>query len=199
MLNTARPRRSVLYMPGSNTRALEKARGLPADSLILDLEDAVAADAKAEARTNIMQAVEQGGYGYRELVVRINPLLKIGSLIFRTVVMAGLAALVVIFWPAATDRVSQAVVAQPLAAGGLGLLTLICGPFLLLILLITLILSPLTLVGVVALVVAAAFGWIAIGAEIGTRFAQALNWELQPAVNAAIGAFLLTAARSRVC
>ncbi len=74
MLDTARPRRSVLYMPGSNTRALEKARGLPADSLILDLEDAVSADAKVAARGNIMKAIEDGGYGYRELVVRINAL-----------------------------------------------------------------------------------------------------------------------------
>ena len=72
MAKVARPRRSVLYMPGSNTRALEKGRGLPADALILDLEDAVAADSKVQARRNIMQAVGQGGYGYREIVVRIN-------------------------------------------------------------------------------------------------------------------------------
>ena len=74
MSRTHRPRRSVLYMPGSNTRALEKGRTLPADALILDLEDAVAADAKAQARANIAAAVEAGGYGYRELIVRINPL-----------------------------------------------------------------------------------------------------------------------------
>jgi citrate lyase subunit beta/citryl-CoA lyase len=61
-------------MPGSNTRALEKARGLPADSLILDLEDSVSADQKKQARQNVMEAIEAGGYGYRELVVRINPL-----------------------------------------------------------------------------------------------------------------------------
>jgi citrate lyase subunit beta/citryl-CoA lyase len=71
---TARPRRSVLYMPGSNTRALDKGRSLPADALILDLEDAVAPDAKAEARENIRQALEQGGYGKREIVVRVNGL-----------------------------------------------------------------------------------------------------------------------------
>jgi citrate lyase subunit beta/citryl-CoA lyase len=70
----ARPRRSVLYMPGSNTRALEKGRGLPADALILDLEDAVAPDAKAEARANVKAALEQGGYGKREIVVRVNGL-----------------------------------------------------------------------------------------------------------------------------
>ena len=74
MPKSFRPRRSVLYMPGSNTRALEKGRSLAADALILDLEDAVAADAKIQARDNIMQAIAAGGYGYRELVVRINPL-----------------------------------------------------------------------------------------------------------------------------
>jgi len=72
MNNRYRPRRSVLYMPGSNTRALEKGRTLPADALILDLEDAVAADAKVQARENIVAAIAEGGYGYRELVVRIN-------------------------------------------------------------------------------------------------------------------------------
>jgi citrate lyase subunit beta/citryl-CoA lyase len=68
------PRRSVLYMPGSNTRALEKARELPADCLILDLEDAVAPEAKEMARTQVRTALELGGYGRRETVVRINSL-----------------------------------------------------------------------------------------------------------------------------
>jgi len=74
MATTVRPRRSVLYMPGSNARALEKGRSLPADGLILDLEDAVAPDAKAEARTTIKTAIAAGGYGGRELVVRTNGL-----------------------------------------------------------------------------------------------------------------------------
>src|SRR5512145_2109833 len=69
-----RPRRSVLYMPGSNARALEKARSLPADALILDLEDAVAPEAKEAARAQVCAAVEAGGYGRRELVIRINGL-----------------------------------------------------------------------------------------------------------------------------
>ena len=73
MINTQRPRRSVLYMPGANIRALEKAKTLAADSLILDLEDAVAPDAKVAARTNILAALETG-FGYREAVVRINGL-----------------------------------------------------------------------------------------------------------------------------
>jgi citrate lyase subunit beta/citryl-CoA lyase len=69
---TIRPRRSVLYMPGSNLRALEKAKTLPADGLILDLEDAVAPDAKETARTQVTQAVKAGGFGKRELFIRVN-------------------------------------------------------------------------------------------------------------------------------
>src|SRR6185295_16101619 len=69
-----RPRRSVLYMPGSNERALEKARSLAADGLILDLEDAVAPEAKTLARRQVADAVKAGGFGRREVVVRVNGL-----------------------------------------------------------------------------------------------------------------------------
>jgi citrate lyase subunit beta / citryl-CoA lyase len=71
---TIRPRRSVLYMPGSNARAIEKARTLPADTVILDLEDSVAPDAKAAARQQVADAVKAGGFGAREVIVRINGL-----------------------------------------------------------------------------------------------------------------------------
>jgi citrate lyase subunit beta/citryl-CoA lyase len=71
---TIRPRRSMLYMPGSNARAIEKARELPADGVILDLEDAVAPDAKAQARELVVQALQKGGFGGREVLVRINGL-----------------------------------------------------------------------------------------------------------------------------
>jgi citrate lyase subunit beta/citryl-CoA lyase len=74
MVTAARPRRSVLYMPGSNPRALEKARTLAADGLILDLEDAVAPEAKEEARAQVVAALAAGGYGRRELLVRVNSL-----------------------------------------------------------------------------------------------------------------------------
>jgi citrate lyase subunit beta/citryl-CoA lyase len=73
-MTTIRPRRSVLYMPGSNARALEKAREIAADVLILDLEDAVAPDSKAMARDQVSAAVKAGGYGRRELVIRTNGL-----------------------------------------------------------------------------------------------------------------------------
>ncbi|MFG2224543.1 HpcH/HpaI aldolase/citrate lyase family protein [Streptomyces sp. NPDC048644] len=69
---TLRPRRSVLYMPGANARALEKARSLPADALILDLEDAVAPDAKDEARQRVAAAAASGDYGHREVTIRVN-------------------------------------------------------------------------------------------------------------------------------
>jgi len=72
MSKTVHPRRSVLYMPGANTRALEKARSLPADALIFDLEDAVAPDAKDAARTNVVLAAESKAYGKREIVIRCN-------------------------------------------------------------------------------------------------------------------------------
>jgi len=67
-----RPRRSVLYVPGSNARAIEKARALPADGLILDLEDAVAPSAKAQARSAVEEALAAGGFGPREVTVRVN-------------------------------------------------------------------------------------------------------------------------------
>jgi citrate lyase subunit beta/citryl-CoA lyase len=67
-----RPRRSVLYMPGSNARALEKAKTLPVDCVILDLEDAVAPDAKAAARDQVVAAVKAGGFGAREVFIRVN-------------------------------------------------------------------------------------------------------------------------------
>jgi citrate lyase subunit beta / citryl-CoA lyase len=69
-----RPRRSVLYMPGSNKRALEKAQNLSADSLIFDLEDAVAPSAKDEARENVFKAANSNKYGKREIIVRVNSL-----------------------------------------------------------------------------------------------------------------------------
>lgn len=67
-----RPRRSVLYMPGANERALEKAKSIDADALILDLEDSVSPDAKEAGRANVCAAVQSGEYGHRELAIRVN-------------------------------------------------------------------------------------------------------------------------------
>jgi citrate lyase subunit beta / citryl-CoA lyase len=71
---TPRPRRSVLYMPAANERALEKAKAIPADAIIFDLEDAVAPDAKPAARDQAVAAVGSGAYGRRELTIRCNGL-----------------------------------------------------------------------------------------------------------------------------
>lgn len=74
MSDQLRPRRSVLYMPAANERALEKAKTIPADAIILDLEDAVAPDAKVEARAHAVAAAASGEYGHREMTIRCNGL-----------------------------------------------------------------------------------------------------------------------------
>lgn len=71
-MTSFRPRRSALYMPGANARAVAKARTLPVDAVILDLEDSVAPDAKAAARDAVASAVREGGFGNREVVIRVN-------------------------------------------------------------------------------------------------------------------------------
>ena len=73
-MTAIRPRRSVLYMPASNAKAIEKAKSLPCDAIIFDLEDAVAPDAKDIARTQAVAAVKAGGFGHRELIIRANGL-----------------------------------------------------------------------------------------------------------------------------
>src|SRR5579871_3858977 len=72
MLAPDRPRRSALYLPASNAKAIAKARTLPADVIVLDLEDAVAPEMKAEARAAALAAVTEGGFGAREVVIRAN-------------------------------------------------------------------------------------------------------------------------------
>ena len=74
MNGSIRPRRSILFLPGSNPRALEKARTLAADGLIFDLEDAVAPAVKEDARAGVAAALTAGGYAPRELILRVNPL-----------------------------------------------------------------------------------------------------------------------------
>jgi len=111
-----RPRRSVLYMPGANERALEKAKGLAADALILDLEDAVAPDAKAEARDRVCAAVADGGYGQREVTIRVNGLdTEWFAADIAAAAQAGPAAVVV---PKVGSAADVATIEQALVAGG---------------------------------------------------------------------------------
>lgn len=106
---------------------------------------------------------------------------------FRSLLLAALAILVVMFWPKPTARAAGAVVSQPILSGGLGLLTFIVAPILLVVLAITIILSPVSLVAGILLVVAGVFGWIAIGLEVGDRLSEAFKWEVHPAASAGIG------------
>jgi cytoskeletal protein CcmA (bactofilin family) len=106
--------------------------------------------------------------------------------------LAVLAMLVMLFLAPHADRVAHAVMAQPLTAGGLGLLTVIVAPITLVLLTVTLILIPVVAVAVVALFVAAVFGWIAIGYEIGQRFTKAIHQNWHPAFSAGLGVFALT-------
>jgi citrate lyase subunit beta / citryl-CoA lyase len=96
MASDMRPRRSVLYMPAANERALEKAKTLPADAIIFDLEDAVAPDAKEGARANAIAAASSGDYGRRELTIRCNGLdTEWGSDDLAAVARSGAAAVVI--------------------------------------------------------------------------------------------------------
>lgn len=112
--------------------------------------------------------------------------------IFRTLLISALAVLVVIFWPEAAERTATAIVGHPAAAAGLGVLTLLVAPILLALMLVTILLSPISLLGGLLLIVAAVFGWIAFGLEIGDRLGDALSWEMHPAAAAGIGTLLLT-------
>ena len=111
-----RPRRSVLYMPGANERALEKAKGLDADALILDLEDAVAPDAKADARARVCAAAGSGEYGPREVTIRANGIgTQWHDADIAAIATSGAAAVVV---PKVNRRDEVEQVAQALGAAG---------------------------------------------------------------------------------
>jgi hypothetical protein len=124
---------------------------------------------------------------------RILPLWSVLWAVFRVFVLAALALLVVMFWPEPTRRIADAAITQPFAAGGLGLLTAIAGPVLLLVLLITILLAPLSVIGFILFVAAGVFGWIGLGFEVGRRIALAMKWELQDPAAAGLGTLLLSA------
>jgi hypothetical protein len=104
----------------------------------------------------------------------LDPFGRLALAVFQAFVMAAIALLVAMFLPHPTERVASSIVAQPAVSGGLGLLTTVIAPALLLLLAITIILIPVSLVGILALLLAIAFGWIALGLEIGQRMAVSL-------------------------
>lgn len=126
------------------------------------------------------------------LEVGLQPLLDAFWFLFRTFLLAALGVLVVIFFPNATKRTANAALAQPLVSGGLGVLTLIVMPVLLVVLAVTIILIPVSLAGFLALGVALFFGWIAIGYELGERLAHNTHQTWAPAVSAGVGVFLVS-------
>jgi hypothetical protein len=113
--------------------------------------------------------------------------------IVQALLMAGLAVLVVIFWPKPIERTSHAIAEAPWSAAGVGVLTGIVAPVLLIILVITICLIPVALIGILLLVAAIIFGWIAVGYEIGQRLARAFKWSLEPAPAAGLGTLLVWA------
>jgi hypothetical protein len=124
--------------------------------------------------------------------IGFSPVLSLIWFGFRSLLLAALAVLVVMFWPEPTDRAGRAAIAQPILGGGLGLLTIVVAPILLLVLAITILLIPVSFVGLVLLLVAGLYGWIAVGLEVGKRLAEAFKWELQPPAAAGLGTLALT-------
>ena len=118
--------------------------------------------------------------------------------IFSAVVMAFLAVLVVLVWPRPVERVGKAVMAQPAITGGLGLLTSIVLPALLVLLILTLILIPLSLLGFLILGIAFLLGWIAVGLAVGNRLADLAKQQWNPAVTAGLGTLVVGIVASTV-
>ncbi len=130
--------------------------------------------------------------GIRSIADNIfNPIRDILSGILTSILMAALALLVVLFITNPTRRVSNAIVSQPLMAGGLGLLTVVVAPALILLLTITILLIPVALVGILLLALAFLFGWIAVGLEVGDRLAGLFKMQWAPPVSAALGMLVI--------
>ena len=126
------------------------------------------------------------------ITYRFSPAFNILWFLFRVFVLAALAMLVAMIWPKQTERTASAIVTQPVISGGLGLLTAIIAPLIMIVLTITIILIPVSLLLVLALGVMALFGWIALGTEIGHRFAHVFKVEWHPAISAGVGTFAMT-------
>jgi hypothetical protein len=128
----------------------------------------------------------------------VQPILNLFRTIINVLVLAALAILVMLLWPRPTDRIAQAIGAQPLITGGLGLLTVVVLPALLVVLLITIILIPVSILGFLAMGIAILFGWIAVGLEVGKRIAVLLKQEWQPAIAAGVGTLVVSLVGSLV-
>ncbi|MGA2489037.1 MAG: polymer-forming cytoskeletal protein [Anaerolineales bacterium] len=126
------------------------------------------------------------------LKFQFNPLLSVLNGLGQSLGIAILAMLLMLFLAPHADRIAHAILAQPLTAGGLGLLTVVVAPIAILLSIVTLILIPLAPIIVITLVAAGVFGWIAIGYEVGQRFTKAIHQNWHPAFSAGLGTFALT-------
>ena len=121
-----------------------------------------------------------------------SPLVDTLGFFFQTFLTAALAVLVVIFLPKPTARIAQTVSGQTLISGGLGFLSLLIFPLILVALVVTLIMIPVAIVAFLLMAVVLFFGWIAIGYELGDRLGRGARQQWAPAVSAAVGTFLLS-------
>jgi len=112
--------------------------------------------------------------------------------LFRTLSLAALAMILILFILKPAERVADSIVTQPWTALGIGLLTVLVAPIVIVILAITIIMIPVALIGLLAFALAILFGWVALGLEIGKRIAQLFKVDWAPAVSAGVGTFLLT-------
>ncbi|HSR46491.1 MAG TPA: hypothetical protein VLL77_00765 [Anaerolineales bacterium] len=122
----------------------------------------------------------------------MSPLASFGWSLLRALLMAGLAVLIVMFWPERTARVGRAVISQPVASGGFGLLTGFLAVLVIVFLAITICLIPFSVIGAVIFAAALVFGWTALGLEVGIRLSEALKREWHPATQAGLGTLLLS-------
>jgi hypothetical protein len=127
-----------------------------------------------------------------QIKFEFQPLLSVMNAFGQAFALAVLAMLVMLFLASHADRVAHATIAQPLTAGGLGLLTVVVAPIAIVLSAVTIILIPVALIIILALIVAGVFGWIAIGYEIGQRFTKAIHQIWHPAFSAGLGVFTLT-------
>lgn len=133
-----------------------------------------------------------GGARVPTMNVNFNPFFDMLWFFFRSFLWAALAVLAVLFLPRHVERVSNVALTQPLVSGGLGILTVVVLPILLVVVAITIIGIPVALLGILLLVVCWAFGMIAVGIEVGRRLAELFHQEWAPAVLAGLGTFALT-------
>lgn len=184
---------TAAHLHGSLTTvgaSLERAEGAQVDGEIFNTATSWVTD--GSNGNNPVTPVPPATPAVPKINFNFDPFGSVFNAFSQAVGLAVLAMLVMLFLAPHADRVAHAVMAQPLTAGGLGLLTLIVAPIALVLLTGTIILIPVVAVAVVALFVAAIFGWIAIGYEIGQRFTTAIHQNWHPAFSAGLGVFALT-------